>query len=87
MTYRWKPFLRFKRELHCKRDRKAVVTWHLAVCGLQFPIRITSQKQNKNGKIGQITTAFWRIFARLNISSYPEFAGEQATEHGKLTSI
>ena len=29
MTYRWKPFLRFKRELqtaNCKRDREAVVT-------------------------------------------------------------
>ena len=46
-----------------------------------------AEKQSKNSKIGQITTAFWRIFARLNISSYPEFAGEQATEHGKLTSI
>ena len=45
------------------------------------------KKRSKNSKIGQITTAFWRIFARLNISSYPEFAGEQATEHGKLTSI
>ena len=46
-----------------------------------------AKKQSKNSKIGQITTAFWRIFARLNISSYPEFAGEQATEHGELTSI
>ena len=24
---------------NCKRDRKAVVTWHFAVCGLQFPMK------------------------------------------------
>ena len=24
---------------HCKRDRKAVVTWHFAVCDLQFPMK------------------------------------------------
>ena len=100
MTYRWKPFLRFKREL--QSANVTVRRWsrdilRFAVCGLQFPmknlmlkvssVRITSQKQSKNSKIGQIITAFWTIFARLNISSYPEFAGEQATEHGKLTSI
>ena len=46
-----------------------------------------AKKQSKNSKIGLMTTAFWRIFARLNVSSHPEFAGEQATEHGKLTLI
>ena len=24
---------------NCKRDRKAVVTWHFAVCGWQFPMK------------------------------------------------
>lgn len=41
----------------------------------------------KNTATRRITTAIFRISARLNVPLYPEFVEEKTVEDGNLTSI
>ena len=51
---------------NCKRDRKAVVTWNFAVCGLQFPVKNVMLKLP-----GPYTASFQAFLGQCISVTYP----------------